>query len=359
MKVLFLISALLSAIASDAQSLSRDSLRADSSHFSFDLSGNSFFINNEFIGDFEKGYTLIGYRLTPVAVYKPFPDVSFSLLTDVLVYHGYEDNARVRPYLQVKFSPVNYFSIILGYLDNNLSHNLIEPIFNPERRYSDKLENGVQFIFSRPRFSSDLWLEWNQFILWGDKKPERMYVGNHSRLLLFNRSRFKAGIDAQFYISHRGGQIDSSNVEMQSLENSAVGLTFEYPHISLKSMFVNYSAMSSTDDLPYFQGWSLYNVCDLSWNDFSFTLGHWYGDMFVNFRGLKLFACDALDRQNSMAKRAVLFNKLYYSHVFHEFFTLKCGAESYFNLYNKDFEYAYMLGFGYNKSFIKKRKPLQ
>ena len=115
---------------------------------------HTFFKNNEYFGDFVKGYTLTGYHLQPEFSYSPNRKLKVQALWDVLKYHGYDKFSKNKPYFRIVFQPTESFRIICGYLDGNVRHGLIEPIYDPERYLTAEMENGLQINLSRPVMSS-------------------------------------------------------------------------------------------------------------------------------------------------------------------------------------------------------------
>ena len=320
--------------------------KPDTSRLSLHIYEHNFFKNNEYFGDFVKGYTLIGFNFMPEITYRPFPKLEVSALWNVIKYHGYDNFSEYKPYARIRFHATSKFSLTLGYLDAHVYHQLIEPIYNPERYITNNVENGLQLKYSGPRYYGDLWLNWEKFILWNDPWQERLAVGHISKLRILDRS-IKADITGQFLICHRGGQIDASDGQVQTLENGAIGFEFRRYNGSswyflMKNLFVQYHAIDRTNDLPYFDGFGIYNKLLARYKDFGFVCGHWYGNMFMNFRGDPLFTCQAIYKEHNRNERAILFNELYFSHKYNNVLSLKVGINTFYNLYNGDLEYFYM-----------------
>ena len=333
----------------------------DTSKLELKLRANTFFKNNEYFGDFIKGYTLIGYMLQPELFYRPLKKVEISVLWNVLQYSGYDKFSDYKPYFRIKFKPTSNLDIILGRIDANVSHRLIEPIYNPERYFLNNIENGLQFNYHSARYNGDLWLNWEKFLLWDDPWQERLTVGHKSEFLLNKNDKATIFLTGEFLVSHRGGQIDLNDDPIQTLENGAVGFCVRYKSnekLSLvyNSRFAQFHAVDATDDIPYIDGYGIYNKLLIKFYNFGFICGHWFGDMFMNFRGDKLFTSQAIYRENNKNKRAILFNELYYSKKIQNIFSLKAGVNTYYNLYNGDLEYAYMLSFVYNQMFNFNKK---
>lgn len=316
-----------------------------------------FLKNNEYFGDFAKGYTLIGYMLQPEFIYRPVDKVEISVLWNVLKYSGKDDFSDYKPYFRIKFSPIKKLSIILGRLDGNLSHGMIEPIYKPERYYLNNIENGLQCNYKTERYKGDIWLNWEKFLLWNDPWHEKLTIGHKSELLIAKKGLSSFFLTGEALISHRGGQIDLSDDRVQTLENGALGFKFCHNKLTYDFRFVQYHAIDPTYEIPYIDGYAFYNKALLRFYDFGFVCGYWYGNMFMNFRGEELFSSQAIEPQDNKNIRSVLFNELYYSKKIQNVFSLKAGVNTYFNILNGDMEYSYMLSFVFNKCFqIRKNK---
>ena len=316
-----------------------------------------FFKNNEYSGDFIKGYTLIGYMLQPEFIYRPIDKVEISVLWNILKYSGKDDFSDYKPYFRIKFSPIKKLSLTLGRLDGNLSHSMIEPIYKPERYYLNNIENGLQCNYKTEGYRGDLWLNWEKFLFWNDPWQERMSIGHKSELLVIKKGETSFFLTGEALIAHRGGQIDLSEDHTQTLENGALGFQVKRPKLTYDFRFAQYHAIDPTDDIPYIDGYAFYNKMLLKFYDFGFICGYWYGNMFMNFRGEELFSSKAIEPHNNKNIRSILFNELYYSKKIQNVFSLKVGVNSYFNILNGEMEYSYMLSFIYNKCFrIRKNK---
>lgn len=318
---------------------------------------HTFFKNNEYFGDFVKGYTLTGYHLQPEFSYSPNRKLKVQALWDVLKYHGYDKFSKNKPYFRIVFQPTESFRIICGYLDGNVRHGLIEPIYDPERYLTAEMENGLQINLLRPHYDGELWLNWEKMILWGDPWQERLVVGHLSKFHVADRERFRADVLGEFLVAHRGGQIDSCDGQVQSLSNAAAGMDFHwigngggvFKQLSVRAMAVGYHAIDETPDLPWTDGCGTFVKAHLRLADFGLTLGHWFGYQFVNFRGDLLYTGWAIDPANNRAHRYMTFFGGYYSkRYFNDTFVLRTGVDAWYDLATGNLEYAYMLSMAVN-----------
>lgn len=326
--------------------------------FCLGVSQHNFLKNNEYFGDFVKGYTLIGFSFQPEFTYNLNPQLSVQAMWNVLKYHGYDDFSEYKPYMRIVFRPSRKLTVIGGYLEGNVKHEMLEPIYNPERFYTDNVENGLQLLVDANRYQGDTWLNWEKFILWGDPWKEKLTFGHHSKLrILGTGNDWKVSLDGQLLISHRGGQIDScENVQLQTLENGAIGLDItkfpkfgkfdsNFRSFSIKAMFVQYHAIDETVETPYVDGWGAYLKALLKICDFGFSCGYWDAHCFMNFRGDPLFTCVGLNLDNSKKHRQVLFNELYYYKSFYgDCFRLRGGVNTYYDINAGNLEYSFMFG---------------
>ena len=333
--------------------------RTDTTHHKFAARFycHTFFKNNEYFGDFVKGYTLTGYHLQPEFSYSPNRKLKVQALWDVLKYHGYDKFSKNKPYFRIVFQPTESFRLICGYLDGNVRHGLIEPIYDPERYLTAEMENGLQINILRPHYGGELWLNWEKMILWGDPWQERLVVGHLSKLHVADRERFRADVLGEFLVAHRGGQIDSCDGQVQSLSNAAAGMDFHwigngggvFKQLSVRAMAVGYHAIDETPDLPWTDGCGTFVKAHLRLSDFGLTAGHWFGYQFVNFRGDLLYTCWAIDPANNRKHRYVAFFGGYYSkRYFNDTFILRTGVDAWYDLAAGNLEYSYMLSMAVN-----------
>ncbi len=346
------ISDSLSSSYDDGYNFLRSTSLYDDDRFNFRFYFHPFFKNTEYFGDFVKGYTLIGFHFQPEISYSINSFLKVQLMWNLLKYSGYDKYTENKVYPRIVFAPTESFKIICGYLEGNLKHNLIEPIYNPDRYYTDNVENGLQFLLHKPRYNGDMWLNWEKFILWGDPWQERLTFGHRSELFFVKREQFLASFLGELLIAHRGGQIDNSPGQVQSLENGALGFKIDrlgnsdqkFRQFSFQAMFAQFHCIDQTADIPYIDGFGIYAKALLRIGSVGFSQGYWYGDRFMNFRGDPLFTCQAINWENNVRHRTMIFNELFLTKSYcNGLFVLRTGANSYFDPKAGTLEYSYML----------------
>ncbi|NDW11506.1 hypothetical protein D0T50_01210 [Bacteroides sp. 214] len=206
----------------------------------------TFLKNNEYKGEFIKGYTLPGFWLRPTVIFYPLESIKLELGAQALRFWGaekyptfaYADIAtwkgshfqrgfHLLPYFRAQFQLNSKLQIVAGNLYDGANHRLIEPFYNPEMSLVADPESGVQLIYSSKRFDMDTWINWDSFIFDKEDHPEAFTVGISSRLK-YNKKESAVHFYSPIQLlgQHRGGEIDVDNgAPVQMIFNGAAGLS--------------------------------------------------------------------------------------------------------------------------------------
>ena len=158
---------------------------------------------------------------------------------NVLRYNGRNDYTQATPWFNVHFQPTEKLSVILGNLNSDFNHNLPEPLAEPEMYLSSRPEAGIQVRYDSRRFNTDLWIDWQQFIMKGDPFKERFVFGAVTNLKLMDKNFTTLSIPLIFYGMHQGGEIDNAPGLAKSFITLSPGespLQKGYRTISLKAV---------------------------------------------------------------------------------------------------------------------------
>ena len=273
------------------QTTSLDSSRENSLFLR--IENSNFLVNYEYFNDILQGYTLIGYFLNPKIAYYPSKKTKIEVGVHLLKYSGLDDFTKFTPTLTFHYKANKSTDIIIGTLYGSTNHEMIEPLFSHEFFYTDNAENGLQFLFDTKIYKGDIWINWQQFIFEGDEKQEIFTLGLSNKIFLNGRDkRHSFSIPFQTIFVHQGGQINETNEEVITLNNSAIGLNYNFTpnhiffkSITLESFFVNYEDLSTKNIFPYIQGYGVHSAASIKAGNFNYQLGHWYGDSFMNALG--------------------------------------------------------------------------
>ena len=262
---------------------------------SFQFDNATFFKNNEYAGNIVDGYTLTGAWIRPKLVYYPDDKLRVELGGNILKYNGREDYTLV-PWFNVHYQPIQRLSIILGNLDNDRNHNLIEPLLEPERYLTAKPEAGLQVKYTAPRFSADAWIDWQQFIERGDPFQERFAFGASANLKLIDKNNTELSFPLTFYGQHMGGEINNSEEPAHSYTTITPGLAFKrlLSGRTLKSWNLNssYSQCTFPKDNSFFDkssGWGFYTNGGIDTRFGGVQAAYWHGHYFYTPQGGNIY----------------------------------------------------------------------
>ena len=223
----------------------------------------AFFQDNEFDGHVVRGYSLPGFRLQPRLRYTPLPQIRLEAGLHATVYDGagkypsyafhdiahwkgdqYQHGAHTLPFFRATASlggPTeenpegrkSRTTIVVGNIYGGATHGVILSLWNPELSLTDDPEMGTQIIVDRPRWHSDVWLNWQSYIFEEDTHQEAFTVGWTQHVALPKGF----GIPVQLLVQHRGGEQDLKelNLGVQTLANAAVGVDYEWRPSSTSS----------------------------------------------------------------------------------------------------------------------------
>lgn len=227
-----------------------------------DVDALAFFKDNEFDGHVLRGYSLPGFRLQPRITFTPLQQIRLEAGFHATVYDGtnkypsyafhdiatwkgnkYQPGAHVLPFFRATASlgPApnaasrrSRTTIVLGDIYGGQVHGLVQPLYSPELSLTDDPEMGTQIIVDRPRWHSDLWLNWQSYIFEEDTHQEAFTVGWTQRVELGRRPdpdshrHHRIGLNLQVVAQHRGGEQDITTLGTQTLANAAAGLDYEW-----------------------------------------------------------------------------------------------------------------------------------
>jgi hypothetical protein len=210
---------------------------------SLEIDNLSFFKNNEFSSTVQKGYALPGFWLQLKASYLPFTNLKIeggvysiwflgSTRYPAFAYKGistwsgqdYAHNVHVLPYFRTHIALSKNVDIILGDLYGGANHRLIEPLYNPELNLTSDPETGLQLLYHSKWVHFDTWVDWMTYIYNLDTKQEAFVAGASARFMANSPgSRLHVYFQLQGLAQHKGGEIDITDKEAQTIMNGAVG----------------------------------------------------------------------------------------------------------------------------------------
>ncbi|MBD0331323.1 MAG: hypothetical protein ICV66_01580 [Chitinophagaceae bacterium] len=355
----------LSVLNTDAQSdyqIFKDSAtfqRNDTGKLSVELDNLNYLRNYEYFGKIPLSYTLFGYQLIPQLKYQF--NQFFSLKGGAFVRRefGLKDFVNITPMFTAKYQK-NGFSFLLGSLEGSLNHRFIEPIYNLERFINDRIEQGAQAILDKKSLWADWYIDWEKAIKRYSPYREEFTTGVSSRIKLFDIKNVNVEIPIQAITAHKGGQIDSSGLPVETLLNTAAGVSLNFrtiseflPAIRTEHYFVYYKDLSEINLQLYKEGMGFLSSVTFKTKYIDVDLRHWWGDKFFGPRGTPLYSSISEQSRNfGEEKRHLLFLNLIYDRQLFKNIFIHLRFEPYYDFRNEMVEYAYSVFLRFRKDFL-------
>ena len=324
----FLFTALL-IIVGQALSLHAQQFNPFYSHYSsfkpeakenlyFRFENLNFAKNNEYNGEFVKGATYFGYLATPKLIYYPTSNFRIEAGVRLQKYSGLSNFSESEPVFSIHYKANEKLALILGSLNQEDNHHLHEAIFEPERFFKDKGENGIQALYKSKFLRADAWINWEQFIFQDDPLQESFTFGLTADLNLNNSdSKYALSIPLQVLFVHRGGEIDTSDEDKQTVRNIATGISLKrelsgsfLKSYELEALVFDFNDDSFTNEFGSSKGNAIHLRAGVKTEYSNLKIGYWSGDKFNSARGSALFqSMSVFDNSYIREKRNLLTAK--------------------------------------------------
>lgn len=334
--------------------------QTDSTQVGINLYGQTFFDNKEFTGNIKKGYTHPGFFLQPTFSVKA-NRYNIHAGFHALYLAGADTLERIVPVFSAAVQLSEKVTLIAGTLYSHHSHYLPEPLYKPERVFLNQPETGLQFLYSGERSKADLWINWERYIKIGSPFQEQFTVGfSHLYKDWETSDGFSNAIHA--LAMHKGGQIDSTNLPIQTLVNLGVSPVYRFNRstralVALATSFYFFANLSPSYETEYKVGFAAHPRLLIHRGSTTLEFGQWISDGFINPRGEELYGSlstigSEFNEQNRMLTTLSIE---YQKHIAADF--LVCAnAKAYYDFKSGLLEYSYTLRLAYNGELIGWKK---
>jgi len=320
---------------------------ADTNALFLSLSNANFLKNNEFFNDYVSGYTKLGFFFKPELTYTLTRKTTLSAGAHFLKYSGSDHFQQISPVFTIRHRLARHLDLVMGSLDNEQNHHLIDPIYHFENYLDRHLENGLQFLIDHPALRGDVWINWQQFIPRGANFHEQFEAGVSAGYSVTGKDQpLSVNLPFQLLVQHKGGQINQSEEPISTLYNMASGLSLSLrPEISLletitlRNLFVFYRDGSPQKLQPYDRGHAIYSSLIMKRKKVSLEMSYWHASHFLSFSGNPLFQTYSLKQSSTLApRREMLVGRLNYSKTYRHL-RLLVNVDSYYDVRNNSVDF--------------------
>ena len=292
--LVFSLSALHAQIVNDSLEyrIRPDSLKTGELHLS--VHNFNYMRNYEYFNKIQDGYTLFGAQLEPQLLYYAHPQVTISAGVHLRKDFGGRGIYRTYPLFAVKYRKHNT-TLINGVLEGSIHHRMIDPVFDFEKRITEPVEYGTQFIIENKSLFLDAFINWKRMIYKPSPDQEQILGGASADLSLIKNSKLSLSLPLQLTVFHQGGQIDVTTVPLQTLVNGAMGFKFRVPFEGFVNAFrsenyyTNYTDLSFTLAQAFSKGggWFLNSGIDTKYGSVMGT--YWDANEYISTQGMPIY----------------------------------------------------------------------
>ena len=269
-----------------------DSLKTGELHLS--IYNFNYLRNYEYFNKIQDGYTLFGAQLEPQLIYYPHPRLAVTAGIHLRKDFGGIGIYKTYPLFSIKYQHGNT-TLINGVLEGNIHHRLLEPIYDFEKKITEPVEYGTQFIINSKRLFLDAFINWKRMIYKPSPYQEQIIGGLSSELNIIKNPNLTLSLPLQFNVFHQGGQIDIVNGPLQTIVNTALGFKLKVPldgwlrNFRTENYLLSYNELSPTKVRAYSKGhgWYLNTGFDSPIGSLMGTF--WNGMSFISSEGMPLY----------------------------------------------------------------------
>jgi hypothetical protein len=267
-----------------------------------------YFRNSEYKSKIDQGRTLFGYQMWPELTYQSSTHVQVSLGLFVQQDFGADEVFERLPTFSFQYQNKGHF-FRFGTLTGAMQHQLIEPIYDPERIIENRLENGFQYRRNSKSLDAEVWMDWQKMIYQNSPFREEFTSGLRIEPKKYsgdNQHIFSLPISAMSF--HKGGEIDTSHMGTVSNFNFDYGFRYRYvptngaiDSIDFQAHALYYEDYSTTPE-NYIDGLSQYISMAIYAKQFGVMLNYYDAHQYHNPMG------DVVYRSVSERNNAYVFD---------------------------------------------------
>ncbi len=325
--------------------------------------------NNEYFNRMADGYTMFGYQFNPRLSYNPTENIRVEGGVFLQNDFGRDGKFTAMPTFTIKYAEDNY-QLIFGTLQGSLNHRYIETLYDFERVMNNRLENGIQYIYTGPKFWLDGWIDWQRMIYKGDPYQEEIAGGISAEWRAWQSadSSLTFAVPLQFTAQHHGGQIDATELPLLTVFNGATGFTLEKKFAKgskVKSIYTrNYAVgfldYSNEKIFPFENGNGLYLNAGINTKWQEVMLSYWHGHDYIALLGgqwYQAYSRSYNDTGYTEPARQVVILRLMHDIKLWEGLILTLRLEPHYDLNNPGFEFSNSFHLNFNTDIFLKKVP--
>lgn len=323
--------------------------------------------NYEYYNAFADGYTLFGYQLMPTLTY--FANKKIKLEGGLMAIKNFGQGGykSLQPVYSISFTEKD-FTLKFGSIDGGFRHQYIQPMYDIDNALLNPIENGIQFLYKKPKFFFDGWLDWALYIEPYSTFNEVLRGGFSSYYKpISNPGGVEVKIPLQLIVQHTGGQIDTTRIPIETTLNGAFGIEIEqskpvsrdfYRGFSVKAYLLGFNTIPFRNIRPFKDGNAVFLNASLKTAYFELMVSYWKGEEFISVIGEPVVQSVSSSIHKPglfQSNREIVFIRILQDIQLAPNLFLSARFEPYIDLANPKLEFSNSLFLSYRKNFRLKK----
>lgn len=311
--------------------------------------------NNEYYSNTNPGQTFFGYQLHGNVLFKLHPNIQLSAGLFLQKDFGNNPFKVIQPTLSLYIKQGHWITTF-GTLNSATSHQMIDPMYDYDRTFYQRIENGNEVVYKHRKTFFNVWTTWDKATYRYASNYELITVGAHYKKEITNKTNLGIIPSLQATFHHKGGQLVKRPGNIVTLINTAVGgrifkeiNSTKETRLFLDGYFLNSIDFSPAISQPYKNGHAYFFNAGLNTKKLEMVLSYWEGIEFVSGVGNSLYNSVGLnDPYFFEQQRRLLGTKLVYKNEFFEMIPIDLRLEVIWDYQRSKIEYNYGFFMRYN-----------
>ncbi len=310
--------------------------------------------NNEYFVTNIKGYTIIGHQMQLGYHWQANKNLSFKFGLAYNQFFG-QRKFQLYPILSMNLK-LNHLQLSTGSIPTTSYLTLLNQIYSCENFMLSPINYGFQLKINTNRQKLQTSLTWQKFIFYKSYFPEKIYFASNYNFIIDSANTQKTTFNIQIFITHNGGQIDSSQSPTITTSNLAFGTkTSLLVTKNIKTSMANYLLLfylpTQNHEYPFTFGSAYLLQIQAQYQKLTVSQQFWLAKDYFNPVGDMYFNNYNPFNHSSTDIKLILPTSIDFTSQIFPGFYLKLGLFTYsVNLSKLDYGYYFLIRYNFSKS---------
>ena len=302
--------------------------------------------NTEYFDIIEKGQTLFGSALQVNLQYQVYKNLVLKAGIQTRQDYGSTGFVAVQPVLCLTLYK-HKWRHNFGMMQGTTNYGFIEPMYNIDRAITNRIENGIQSIYTGKTLKHINFLVWNEPTYRTTLNQERFTTGFTSEKTFLKKNGWFASLPIQGTLAHRGGQLNSNPNPIYTRINISAGLKLNYQFesgfkIRTENYWLGSGDFSPTITQPYKNGAASWHTLSFQYKGWELMGNYWAGREYQSPVGTAIYNnYNLYDNYEHRQVRHMVMTRLMYTQQLNENTAFDFRFEPFYDVEYGQIQYSY------------------